>query len=43
MTALQNHSIYIRQRGNALRFAPHLYVNEHDEGRLKEAREETVK
>jgi len=37
VSALKKRNVYISQRGNALRFAPHLYINEHDEGRLKEA------
>ena len=34
---LKKRNIYISQRGNALRFAPHLYVTRHDEDRLMEA------
>ena len=36
---LLSRNIYISQRGNALRFAPHLHVNENDVGRLLEALE----
>ena len=35
--ALRKDNIYISQRGNALRFAPHLHINSHDEERLMEA------
>ena len=31
------HSIYISQRGNALRFAPHLHVDDDDVRRLLES------
>jgi len=34
---LKTMNIFISQRGNALRFAPHLHVNEHDLHRLLEA------
>jgi len=34
---LKEMNIYISQRGNALRFAPHLHVNSHDVNRLMEA------
>lgn len=34
---LLSRNIYISQRGNALRFAPHLHINENDVGRLLEA------
>jgi selenocysteine lyase/cysteine desulfurase len=37
VTALKARGIYISQRGNALRFAPHLYVSDRDEARLLEA------
>ena len=37
VTALKQENIYISQRGNALRFAPHLYINSNDERRLIEA------
>lgn len=43
VSALRKRNVYISQRGNALRFAPHLYVNDHDEARLMEALEEMVK
>jgi selenocysteine lyase/cysteine desulfurase len=39
VTALRKDNIYISQRGNALRFAPHLHINSHDEERLMEALE----
>ncbi|MDD3814216.1 MAG: aminotransferase class V-fold PLP-dependent enzyme [Desulfocapsaceae bacterium] len=34
---LKKRNIFISQRGNALRFAPHLHVSEHDLNRLMEA------
>lgn len=37
VAALRERDIYISQRGNALRFAPHLHVNTRDEERLVEA------
>lgn len=37
VTELRAKNIYISQRGNALRFAPHLHVSEHDVDRLLEA------
>jgi selenocysteine lyase/cysteine desulfurase len=40
---LKARNIYISQRGNALRFAPHLHVSEHDMGRLLDALGELVK
>jgi selenocysteine lyase/cysteine desulfurase len=40
VAALKERNIYISQRGNALRFAPHLYVTRHDEDRLLEALDE---
>ena len=40
---LRKRNIYISQRGNALRFAPHLYVTRHDEDRLMEALDELLK
>ena len=40
--ALRKENIYISQRGNALRFAPHLYINSHDEERLMEALERLI-
>jgi selenocysteine lyase/cysteine desulfurase len=39
---LRRKDIYISQRGNALRFAPHLHVTEHDITRLLEALDELV-
>jgi len=43
VSALKKRNVYISQRGNALRFAPHLYINEHDEARLMQALDELVK
>ncbi len=40
---LKARHIYISQRGNALRFAPHLHVNDHDVSRLLEALEELIR
>jgi len=40
---LRKRDIYISQRGNALRFAPHLHVNDHDVNRLMEALSELAK
>jgi len=37
--ALRSKDIYVSQRGNALRFAPHLHVNDHDVDRLLDALE----
>lgn len=37
VAGLKSRNIYISQRGNSLRFAPHLHVNEHDVGRLIKA------
>jgi hypothetical protein len=31
---LKKRNIFISQRGNSLRFAPHLHINENDMGRL---------
>ena len=42
VAALKERNIYISQRGNSLRFAPHLYVNRHDEERLFAALDELV-
>lgn len=42
VTALGKEDIYISQRGNALRFAPHLYINGNDEMRLTEALERLI-
>jgi len=42
VTALKKENIYISQRGSALRFAPHLHINSHDEERLVEALERLV-
>ncbi len=43
VTALRKRNVYISQRGNALRFAPHLYINDDDETRLMKALDELVK
>jgi selenocysteine lyase/cysteine desulfurase len=43
VSALRQENIYISQRGNALRFAPHLYINSNDEKRLMEALERLVR
>ncbi len=40
---LKKRDIYISQRGNSLRFAPHLWVDEHDVSRLLDALGELVK
>ena len=40
---LRTRDIYISQRGNALRFAPHLHVNAHDVDRLLQALEELAR
>lgn len=37
VAGLKKRDIYISQRGNALRFAPHLHVNAHDVDRLLQA------
>ncbi|MCK5213482.1 MAG: aminotransferase class V-fold PLP-dependent enzyme, partial [Dehalococcoidia bacterium] len=42
VSALRERNIYISQRGNALRFAPHLHINGHDEHRLMEALDQLV-
>jgi selenocysteine lyase/cysteine desulfurase len=39
---LRTKDIYVSHRGQALRFAPHLYVNDHDVDRLLEALREVV-
>lgn len=43
VSELLNRNIYISQRGNALRFAPHLHINDNDMNRLLEALEELVR
>ena len=43
VSELSNRNIYISQRGNALRFAPHLHINDNDINRLLEALEELVR
>lgn len=40
---LKKRNIYISQRGNALRFAPHLHVNDQDVQRLLESLDELAK
>ena len=40
---LLSKKIYISQRGNALRFAPHLHINENDVGRLLETLEKLTR
>ena len=42
VSELAGRNIYISQRGNALRFAPHLHVNDQDVDRLLNALEEMV-
>jgi selenocysteine lyase/cysteine desulfurase len=43
VTKLMMKNIYISQRGNALRFAPHLHVSNHDVDRLLDALGEIIK
>ena len=43
VAGLRERGIYISQRGNSLRFAPHLHVNAHDVQRLTQALEELVR
>ena len=43
VAGLRERGIYISQRGNSLRFAPHLHVNAHDVERLTQALEELVR
>lgn len=43
VTELSGRNIYISQRGNALRFAPHLHINDNDINRLLETLEELVR
>jgi selenocysteine lyase/cysteine desulfurase len=40
---LSSRSIYISQRGNALRFAPHLHINENDVARLLDSLVELIR
>jgi selenocysteine lyase/cysteine desulfurase len=40
---LKSKNIYISQRGNSLRFAPHLYVSEIDVGRLLNILDDIIK
>jgi selenocysteine lyase/cysteine desulfurase len=42
VSQLSKRKIYIGQRGNALRFAPHLHINDNDIDRLLEALEELL-
>jgi len=39
---LMERNIYISQRGNALRFSPHLHVNDHDVQRLIDSLDQLV-
>ena len=39
---LSKRNIYVSQRGNAVRFAPHLYVDAHDLDRLEVVLQEIV-
>ena len=43
VSELSSRNIYISQRGNSLRFSPHLHVNDNDINRLLEALEEFVR
>jgi selenocysteine lyase/cysteine desulfurase len=43
VAGLRERGIYISQRGNSLRFAPHLHVNAHDVERLAQALDELVR
>ena len=43
VSELSSRYIYISQRGNSLRFSPHLHVNDNDINRLLEALEEFVR
>ena len=43
VSALAKRNVYISQRGNALRFAPHLHVNNHDINRLLKALEDLMR
>ena len=40
---LRKRHIYISQRGNSLRFAPHLWVDDHDVNRLLDALDELIR
>jgi len=40
---LSNRKIFISQRGNSVRFSPHLHISDHDVNRLLETLEELVK
>jgi 4-aminobutyrate aminotransferase-like enzyme len=39
---MRKRNIYVSQRGNSLRFAPHLWVDDHDVARLQEALDELI-
>jgi selenocysteine lyase/cysteine desulfurase len=43
VSELAKRNVYISQRGNALRFAPHLHVNNHDINRLLKALEDLMR
>jgi selenocysteine lyase/cysteine desulfurase len=43
VSELKEKDIYISQRGNAVRFAPHLHINNHDVKRLLDALDELVR
>jgi len=43
VSELAKRNVYISQRGNALRFAPHLHVNNHDINRLLKALEDLIR
>ena len=43
VAGLRERGIYISQRGNSLRFAPHLHVNTHDVDRVAQALDELVR
>jgi len=43
VVAMRESKIYISQRGDALRFAPHLHINAHDVNRLLAALDHSVK
>lgn len=43
VSKLKTQNIFITQRGNSLRFAPHLYINEHDIKKLLDALTVTLK
>jgi 4-aminobutyrate aminotransferase-like enzyme len=43
VTELSRRKIYISQRGDSVRFSPHLHISDHDVDRLLETLEELVK